>query len=50
MLLEKPDHEFHFGLLIQAEQAPEDYTDMSQGPQPTPLPTGSLWKTKAVPA
>lgn len=33
MLLEKSDHELHFGLLTQAERRPEDsHTDMSQGP------------------
>lgn len=48
MLLEKPEHELHFGL-TQAEQGPEDCTDMSQVPQPTPLPPDSLWETEAVP-
>lgn len=49
ILLRKPDHEFHFGLLARAEQEPEDYKDMSQGSQPTPLPSGSARKTKAMP-
>lgn len=30
MLLEKLGHEHYFGLLAQAEQGPEDCTDMTQ--------------------
>lgn len=48
-LLEKSDRKLYSGFLAQAEQGPEDCTDMNQGPQPTPLCPGSVWETEAVP-
>lgn len=37
ILLERANRGCHLGLLAQAEKGPEDYTDMSRGPQPPPL-------------
>lgn len=36
MLLENPGCKLYFGLLVQAEQGPEDCTDRIQGPEVTP--------------